>query len=128
MRRLCFYTCPSVILFTGAGVPGQVHPPSGTRYTPWAGTPPRAGTSPGQIHSPGRDTPWAGTLSPPPGQVHPLGRYIPWAGTPPEQVHPWAGTPSPPLGEQRWLLQRTVRILLECILVLFTKIKDKIRN
>ena len=47
------------------GVPGQVHPPG--RYTPWAGTPP------------GRYNP---------GQVHPLGRYTPKAGTPLRQVHP----------------------------------------
>ena len=35
LRRLCFYTCLSVILFT-EGVPGQVHP--------------QAGTPPGQVH------------------------------------------------------------------------------
>ena len=50
LRRSCFYTCLSVILFTG-GVPGQV--------------PPQAGT-PRQVHS------QAGT--PPPGAV-PAGRY-----------------------------------------------------
>ena len=53
LRRLCFYTCLSVILFTG--VPGQVHPPG--RSTPR------------QVH------PKAGT--PPPRQVHPLDRYTP---------------------------------------------------
>ena len=40
--KVMFYTCLSVILFTGGSTwvgtpPGQVHPP-GT-YTPWAGTP-----------------------------------------------------------------------------------------
>ena len=64
LRRLCFYTCLSVILFTGVGVPGQVQPP-------WAGTPPPAGT-------PLAGTPPAGT---PPGQVHPQ------VGTPPGAVH-----------------------------------------
>ena len=69
---VCFYTCLSVILFTGGST--------------WAGTPP-AGTPPqDQIH--------------PPRQVHPPG-----PGTHPR--------------EQRRLLLRTVRILLECILVLF---------
>ena len=69
LRRLCFYTCLSVILFTRRQVP----PPPG-RYThnhPRAGTPPgrythnhpRAGTPPGrytpsqQVHPPGRYTP-----------------------------------------------------------------------
>ena len=40
LRRLCFYTCLSVILFTGWGLPGQVHPRAGTppgRYTPLPG-------------------------------------------------------------------------------------------
>ena len=90
----------SVILFTGGGggvpAPGRVcllggvtcPPPS--RYTPWAGTPP---------YTPLR----AGT--PPLGQIYP-----PWAGTPPR-----AGTPPTP---GRRLLLRTVRILLECILIL----------
>ena len=42
LRRLCFYTCLSVILFTGGGVP--------TTGTPRAGTHPhRAGTSPRQV-------------------------------------------------------------------------------
>ena len=62
--KVMFYTCLSAILFTGGGVPAQVHPlgmytPLG-RYTPWAGTPPR------QVHPP------AGT--PYPGAVH-AGRY-----------------------------------------------------
>ena len=79
LRRLCFYACLSVILFTGisdtvhTGIPsplGTRHPPcadsAGTRYTP------------GSRHSP-----------PPPGRRLPL---------------------------------RTVRILLECILVFFMKL------
>ena len=60
--RLCFYTCLSVILFTGGST--------------WAGTPPRAGTPPG------RYTPWQ--VHPPAGTPH--GRYNPpWAGTHPRQ-------------------------------------------
>ena len=62
LRRLCFYTCLSVILFTGRGVPGQVpsphwgqvHPPG--RY-PLAGTPPGRYTLPPQIHPPGGTPP-----------------------------------------------------------------------
>ena len=70
LRRLCFYTCLSVILFTGVGgVPGQVAPP--------AGTPPSR-------YAPQQVPPWAGT---PPRQVHPPDRYTP------RQVHPPAGTP-----------------------------------
>ena len=117
LRRLCFYRHVSV---HRGGVPDQVHPP-GTRYTPRTrstpgqvhpptrctlsrpGTPPRPGTSPWQVH--------------PPDQVHPLDQVHP-----PDQVHiPRAGTHPPPRPgthppEIRPLL-RTVRILLECILV-----------
>ena len=49
----------------------------------------------------------------------PLGRHPTWADTPrpdtPQGRHPQADTPAPP---PRRRLQRTVRILLECILVL----------
>ena len=56
LQRLFFYTCLSVILLTGQGVPGQVH------TLPQAGTLPWAGSPPGQVHPPGRYTPQAGTL------------------------------------------------------------------
>ena len=51
---------------------------------------------------------------------HSPGQTPPWADTLPQADTPWADTPhqvrqSPP---GRRLLQRTVRILLECILVL----------
>ena len=103
LRRLCFYTCLSVILFTGGSTwagtpgpgtpPGQVHPPGQIhppgRYTPQAGAPPRTRyTHPlGQVHPP-----WAGT---PPGQVHPLGQAHPHRpGTPPQTRYtPGPGTP-----------------------------------
>ena len=104
------------------GVPA--HTPPESRYTPPGRYTTRAGTHPlpRQVHPPGRYTPW---------QVHPPGRYTPRAGTPPRQVHPPAGTPprqvhpsagTPPAGRyppppSRRLLLRTVRILLECILV-----------
>ena len=56
----------------------------------------------------------------PSGQVHPLGRYPP----PPPQVHPSPQAGTPPgrytPGNTCWDMvnKRTVRILLECILVL----------
>ena len=65
LRRLCFYTCLSVILFTAGESTWAGKHPLG-RYTPRAGTP-------GQV---------------PPGQVHPLGRYTPLG-----QVHPGRYTP-----------------------------------
>ena len=82
------------------------------------------------------------TRHPPPGTRHPPGPDLPGPGTPRDQIPlgpdpPRPGTPSrtrhtppprgpdpsyqapgtPPPREQRWLLLRTVRILLECILV-----------
>ena len=90
-RRLCFYTCLSVILFTGgstwAGATLSRYTPD--RYIPLGRFTPQAGTHPGRYSPLGRY---------PPGQVHPQagtppGRYTPWAGTPPRQVHPQAGTP-----------------------------------
>ena len=75
----------------------QVHP-LGTRYTLWD-----------QVHPPmTRNTPW--------DQVHLPTRY-----TPRDQVHPWdqLHPPGPGTPPRRRLLLRTVRILLECILVYF---------
>ena len=88
--------------------PRQVHPLAGTppgRYTPWQ-VPPQAGTPPV-----GRYTPQAGT---------PLGRFL-WAGTPPRTRYP-PGPGTPP--REQCMLgdtgnKRTVRILLECVLVCF---------
>ena len=80
----------SVILFTG-GVSARHHP---LADTPWTDTPGR--------HPPQVDTPWAET---PPRSRHPLGR------NPPKQTPLSMQTPPRPP------LQRTVRILLECILV-----------
>ena len=127
----------------------QVHPldqvPPGTRYTPWAGPPPGRST-PGQVHPPDQvHTPLSGTrytpqtrYTPPtrhipPGRYTPLGRYTPQTRyTPLGRYTPWArytplraGTPTPldqvsPLPTAEiWPLLWTVRILLECILVIF---------
>ena len=78
--------------YLGRYPPGPGTPPG--RYTPRVGTPPGTRYTPRQVDPPRTPVhPPAGT--PPLDQVHP-----------PEQVHP-----------SRRLLLRTVRILLECILV-----------
>ena len=92
-----------VILFTGgsasvhAGIPP---PPPGTRHPPGPGTP--------------RDQ------TPPSGPGTPL---PPGAGTPREQTHPLPSDQAPPDQAQSMLGDtvnaRTVRILLECNLVLY---------
>ena len=137
LRRLCFYRHLS---FHSWGVPDQVHPPGadtppGTRYTPHArytprgaDTPPRPGTPQDQVHPPGTRYP--------PEQTPPWTRYASWdqVPPPPDQVHPPDQVPpgiryTPP--EIRPLL-RTVRILLECILVfnenIITSITQSCRN
>ena len=102
-RRLCFNTCLSVILFTGGKYLG--------RYTPWAGTP----------LPPSRYTPPPAGTPLPPSRYTPVGRYIPpWEGTPPSRYTP-LGRYTP---REQCMLgdtgnKRAVRILLECILVLF---------
>ena len=75
LRRLCFYTCLSVILFPGREYLGRYPLPLG-RYTPRAGTPPR------QVHPPGQDTPFPLGRYTPLRRYTPLGRYTP-GGTPP---------------------------------------------
>ena len=89
----------SVILFTGGGVPGQVHPPAGPT---------------GQVHPPSRYTT--------PKRYTPPGRYTPWQVHPPQQVQPRTDTPlasTPPPSNVCWdtVNKRAVRILLECNLV-----------
>ena len=91
---------------------------------PWADTPwqtPLLGK-----HPPGQTHPWADTL--PEQTPLPLGRHPPvQADTPPRQTPPPGR--HPPMGRQlladtppsRWLLQQTVHILLECIIVLIIK-------
>ena len=130
-----------VILFTGgstwAGAPPAGTPPgrytSLGRYTPWAGTPPGTrytpgpGTPPDQVHPPGPGTP-QDQVHPPGTRYTPPGRYTPWGQVhPPDQVPPLGpGTlprPGTPPQEQCMLgdkgNKRTVRILLECILLVF---------
>ena len=89
LRRSCFYTCLSVILFTGGGGGGCL---SACWDAPRS-RPPRT------RHPPGAGTPRADT--PPSRHTHP------------EQTHT-PGNRHPP---SRRLMLRTVRILLECILI-----------
>ena len=127
--KVMFYTCLSVIMFTGGGEylgrytgtyplgPGK---PPGTRYTPWdqvyppePGTPLGPGTPPGTEYTP---PPGPGTL--PLDQVHPPGPGTPPPPPPWDQVHP----PGPGTPPKQCMLgdtgnKRAVRILLECILV-----------
>ena len=95
-ERLCFYTC----LSTGRGCLAKCM----LGYTPQQ-TPPLGRHLPGR-HPPGRH--------PPPGQTPLLDRHHP-GQTSPRADTPWADTPGRP--PSRRLLLRTVRILLECILV-----------
>ena len=99
LRRLCFYTCLSVILFTGEGEylgrytlwagtpPGRYTPTLPSRYTPlgrytpprsrytppWEGTPPSRYTPPGQVHPPGAVH--AGRYGQQAGGTHPTGMH-----------------------------------------------------
>ena len=67
-----------VILFTGGGVPDQVHPPPGP------GTPPRTRYTPPTRYPPGPGTPPLGPGTPPhQDQVHPP----PGSGTPPRAAN-----------------------------------------
>ena len=87
LRRLCFYTCLSV--HRGVCL-------SARDTTP-----------------PGADTPLGSRHHPPPPTVG----TFPGADLPPEQAPPWKQTPRDQAPPTRRLLLRTVRILLECILV-----------
>ena len=102
----------SVILFTGGGS-ASVHagiPSPQSRHPPGPGTPP---PGPG---SSGADTPSPGTRQPPE-------QTPPGADTPREQTP----LPRPGTLPGRRLQLRTVRILLECILVTFKFTPTKVR-
>ena len=95
VAKVICYTCVSVHRGRVPGQvpppPDQVHPPPGTRYTPRD-----------QVHPQDQVHPRPGT---PPGT-----RYTPQTRYTPGTRYPYPG---------RRLLLRTLRILLECILVLF---------
>ena len=90
LRRLCFYTCLSVILFTGGVCPiacwdtpprtrGRCPPTPDQRYPPR----PEAGTPREQTHSPPKQTPPRPEVGTPRNR-HPL---RPEAGAPPSRHH-----------------------------------------
>ena len=126
LRRFCFYTCLSVILFTGGvclsacwDTPPGADPPRAD--TPRADPLPEADT-PRSRHPPGAD--------PPPEQTPSQKQTPPEADTLQEQIPPHRLTsprsrPSPPRSRSlpaQCILgdtgnKRAVRILLECILV-----------
>ena len=74
-----------------------------------------AGIHPPSRHPPGADIPPEQT---PPGADTPQSRHPP-GGDPPEQTPPWEQTPIPGSRLQHTVNERPVRILLECILVVF---------
>ena len=94
LRRLCFYTCLSVILFTGRG--GGVAPLHAGMHTNTQVRHPQV-----RHHS---------SQTPPPGQTPP-------GQTPSKVKHPRGPKADTPTPWRRRPLLRTVRILLECILV-----------
>ena len=127
--RLCFYIV-SVILSTGGSLAGRTPPPS--RETPPARRTPPGKETPPARRPPSKETPQQ--LNPlarrtPPGQGEPrLSRETPRQGEPPQQGDPpWQGDPparrpprqGEPLPSGITVNERPVRILLECILVLF---------
>ena len=112
LRRLCFYRRVSV--HTGGMVSASVHAeiPHPTRSKP----PPEQ--TPPSRHTQEQTPPWSRHLLPG-ADTSPLSRHPhshPWEQTPPRADIP-PGSRQPPPPERRPLLQ-TVRILLECILVL----------
>ena len=102
--------CPRGEVYT----PRQTSPSPLSADTPWADTPGRH-TSPTDTPSadtpPGRHTP----LGRHPQADTPLGRHLPGRHTPASDI--WWPSLEPPADPPRWILQRTVGILLECILV-----------
>ena len=99
LRRLCFYTCLSVILFTGgvsASVHAQIHTPPGAD-TPLEQIHPEQTPHPQSRHPPGLEQ--THPQSRHPQSRHPLGadtpqsRHLPGADTPLELTLPWSRHP-----------------------------------
>ena len=117
-ERLCFHRCLSV--HGGRCTPPGRHPPPTLGRHPLGRHPrqthlPRRHTSPADIPSadtpPGRHNP----LGRHPQADTPLGRHLPGRHTPASDI--WWPSLEPPADPPRWILQRTVGILLECNLV-----------
>ena len=124
------YVFTGICLSTGGGClpqcmlgyyphPRSRHPP-GSRHTPAADTTPQEQTPPKADTPLGGDTP--SSRHTPPEQTPFRSRYPP-EQTPPQSRHPLRGDTTPgadthtPSPRERRPLLRTVRILLECILV-----------
>ena len=94
-------------------------------------TTPRSRHPPGTRHPPGPDTPRDQTL--PPKEQTPPGADPPGTRPPPRADPPGADTPPgtrpPPLGSRLWdtVNERPVRILLECILVMFSEASARVK-
>ena len=98
--------------------PGNRHPP-GSR-PPRADTPQSRHTHPWNRPPKSRHTPGADTPSPAPEQTHLQEQTHPQEQTPPRSRHPLGADTSPPESRlQHTVNERPVRILLECILVLY---------
>ena len=107
VMNVMFYTCLS---FCSRGCLPQCmlgyHPPgkhTPRKHTLWEAHPQEAYSHP-QKHPPGNT---------PPESTHPPGKHTPPGKHPPWKHTPWEAAPP------RWLPLRTVRILLECILVVY---------
>ena len=102
----------------------HTHPLPRSRHPPPEQTPSQEQTPPQQTHHTLEQTP--------PGSRHPLGadtprsRHIPQSRHSPEETPPRADTPPSRHPSERRPLLRTVRILLECILVFSTCNKAKL--
>ena len=104
----------------GADTPPKQTPPL-EQTTPWSRHPPQSrplprADPPEQTHPPAEQT----SRSRPPQEQTPQSRHPPRRADTPQSRHPPEQTPPPP--EIRPLL-RTVRILLECILVCFVMVR-----
>ena len=115
----------SVILFTRGGLPQcmvRYPPPSRSRHPPGADTPPEQ-TPPRSRHPPEQTPPRSRH---PHGSRHPL----PQEQTPPPRSRhpPRADTPHPGSRLQHTVYERPVRILLECILVLWSFYRNAVHE
>ena len=127
LRRLCFYTCLSVILFTG-GVclsacwnttqPGSRYPPRSRHPSPgagtsppWAGTPPEQSTPSGSRHPPGADNPTPPSRHPP-SKGYPTNRDTATAadGTHPTGMHSSSKLNLREIGKKNYWWERSLKL------------------
>ena len=112
---VCLSACWDTTLPPPEKIPPRRHPLEQT-HTPREQTPPEADTPQSRHHTPEQTPPWEHT--------HPLGADPPQSRHPPS-THPWGAdipweqTPPPGSRIRYTVNERPVRILLECILVMF---------